>query len=79
MPDWSFEADEIRYIMGSLSDKTKKLSSLQSNILRRPSFDDNSEEEHQINSLASDIQGVSSHSVNLFPHLVNIFLTMTFL
>ena len=59
LPDWTCEAEEVKHNTIMLHEKIKKLAALQTNILRRPSLDDNTEEEKQLASLASQIQVVS--------------------
>lgn len=57
-PDWTYQVEEIKYNIDSLKDKTRNLVALQTNLLRRPPLDDNTDEERQLADLAAEIKMV---------------------
>lgn len=56
LPEWSGAVEEVQCIISTLEDKTKRLASLHSNLVRRPSLDDNTEEERQLNTMTNEIR-----------------------
>ncbi|KAK8405941.1 hypothetical protein O3P69_006976 [Scylla paramamosain] len=48
LPDWTGMVEEVQYNVLTLKEKIKRLAALQSNLVRRPSLDDNTEEERQL-------------------------------
>ncbi|KAL7634018.1 UNVERIFIED_CONTAM: hypothetical protein RMT77_015979 [Armadillidium vulgare] len=57
LPAWAYHVEDVKYTINSiLIEKIRKLSALQTNLIRRPSLDDNTEEEKQLNALASEIK-----------------------
>lgn len=55
LPEWTNMAEEVRYHIISLQQKTKNLFTLQNKLVRQPSLDDNNPEEMQLSALANDI------------------------
>lgn len=55
-PDWTYQVEEVKYTIDTLKEKIRKLAALQTNLLRRPSLDDNTEEERELSALASEIK-----------------------
>lgn len=62
LPDWAGMVEEVQYNIVTLREKTKRVAALQSNLVRRPSLDDNTEEERQLTAHNNEIRRVS-HSV----------------
>ncbi|XP_066977785.1 syntaxin-16 [Macrobrachium rosenbergii] len=56
LPDWAGQVEEVQYNIITLREKTKRLAALQSNLVRRPSLDDNTEEERQLTALNNEIR-----------------------
>ncbi|KAF2355692.1 Target SNARE coiled-coil domain [Trinorchestia longiramus] len=55
LPEWTSVAEEIRYNTSTLETKTKKLHTLQSNLVRTPSLDDNNPDELQLTTLSNEV------------------------
>lgn len=60
LPDWAGLVEEVQYNVVSLREKTKRVAALQSNLVRRPSLDDNTEEERQLAAHTNEIRRVSA-------------------
>lgn len=58
LPDWAGMVEEVQYNIITLREKTKRVAALQSNLVRRPSLDDNTEEERQLTSHNNEIRRV---------------------
>ncbi|KAK7067372.1 Syntaxin-16 [Halocaridina rubra] len=56
LPDWAGQVEEVQYNIITLREKTKRVAALQSNLVRRPSLDDNTEEERQLTALNNEIR-----------------------
>lgn len=56
LPDWAGQVEEVQYNIITLKEKTKRVAALQSNLVRRPSLDDNTEEERQLTALNNEIR-----------------------
>ncbi|XP_050690940.1 syntaxin-16-like [Eriocheir sinensis] len=56
LPDWAGMVEEVQYNILTLREKTKRLAALQSNLVRRPSLDDNTEEERQLAAHNNEIR-----------------------
>ncbi|KAK3865752.1 hypothetical protein Pcinc_028662 [Petrolisthes cinctipes] len=56
LPDWAGLVEEVQYNVVSLREKTKRVAALQSNLVRRPSLDDNTEEERQLAAHTNEIR-----------------------
>lgn len=59
LPDWAGMVEEVQYNIVTLREKTKRVAALQSNLVRRPSLDDNAEEERQLTAHNNEIRRVS--------------------
>ena len=58
LPDWTGMVEEVQYNTLTLKEKIKRLAALQSNLVRRPSLDDNTEEERQLTVHHNEIRRV---------------------
>lgn len=58
LPDWTGMVEEVQYNILTLKEKIKRLAALQSNMVRRPSLDDNTEEERQLTVHHNEIRRV---------------------
>lgn len=56
LPDWAGMVEEVQYNIITLREKTKRVAALQSNLVRRPSLDDNTEEERQLTAHNNEIR-----------------------
>ncbi|KAG7177648.1 Syntaxin-16-like, partial [Homarus americanus] len=56
LPDWVGMVEEVQYNIITLKEKTKRVAALQSNLVRRPSLDDNTEEERQLTAHNNEIR-----------------------
>ncbi|XP_042870997.1 syntaxin-16-like [Penaeus japonicus] len=56
LPDWAGMVEEVQYNIVTLREKTKRVAALQSNLVRRPSLDDNTEEERQLTAHNNEIR-----------------------
>lgn len=61
LPDWAGMVEEVQYNIITLREKTKRVAALQSNLVRRPSLDDNTEEERQLTAHTNEIRRVGVH------------------
>ncbi|KAG0710983.1 Syntaxin-16 [Chionoecetes opilio] len=56
LPEWAGMVEEVQYNTNTLKEKIKRLAALQSNLVRRPSLDDNTEEERQLTTHNNEIR-----------------------
>lgn len=56
LPDWAGMVEEVQYNIITLKEKTKRVAALQSYLVRRPSLDDNTEEERQLTAHNNEIR-----------------------
>nr|CAG4641086.1 EOG090X0AQP [Eulimnadia texana] len=54
-PEWADSLDEAQYTLSKIKGRVKELGSLHSKHLLRPTFDDSSAEERQINTITEEI------------------------